>query len=376
MLHLALVLAAAQGASFELADGDRTVLLGNTFFERDLRHNHLEARLTSRHPGRTLVFRNLGWDGDTVFGESRAGFGTAADGYRALLRQVADAKPTVILIAYGFNESFAGPGGLPAFREQLARLLEALAPHKARIVLIGPHRQEPGPAAVDVAARNEALRAYADTLAAVAASRGLPFIDLLKEESLPTENGIHLGEAGYRRVAAAIDRALGGPPREWRVRIDIGRASGTGENTAVSGLKTDLDRVTFTTTDPRLPAAGDEDRVLYVAGLRTGRYVLKADGREVASGSADEWARGVTLTRGPELAQAEALRSAIAAKNALFFHAWRPQNETYIFGFRKREQGHLQAEFPQFVPLIAEKEAEIARLAVPAPHVYVLEPEK
>ena len=132
----------------------------------------------------------------------------------------------------------------------------------------------------------------------------------------------------------------------------------------------------FTAKDPRLPAPGDEARVLYVRGLRPGRYALKADGRPVASGSADEWARGVNLSRGPELEQAEALRSAIAAKNALFFHAWRPQNETYIFGFRKREQGHLQAEFPQFVPLIAEKEAGIATLAVPVPHAYVLELEQ
>ena len=54
MLELALVLAAVQGASFELAEGDRVVLLGNTFFERDLRHNHLEARLASRTPGRAL----------------------------------------------------------------------------------------------------------------------------------------------------------------------------------------------------------------------------------------------------------------------------------------------------------------------------------
>lgn len=379
MLPLLLALA-AQAASFELAEGERIVFAGNTLVERDLRHNHLEARLASRTPGRAIVFRNLGWDADTVFGESRAGFGTAADGFRALLRQVADAKPTLILLGYGSNESFAGPAGLPAFREQLNRLLEALAPHKARIVLIGPPRQEPGPAAVDLDARNAALRAYADALADVARARGLPFIDLF--ERLPeadgpyTENGLHLSDRGYRRLAEAIDLALGGPARPWRVRIDIGRASAEAEGTSIAGLETDLARVKFTATDPRLPAPGDDGRVLYVSGLRPGRYALKADGRPIATGSSDEWARGVNLLRGPELDQAEALRSAVAAKNALFFHAWRPQNETYIFGFRKREQGHLQAEFPSFVPLIAEKEAEIARLAVPAPHTYVLEPEQ
>jgi hypothetical protein len=105
-------------------------------------------------------------------------------------------------------------------------------------------------------------------------------------------------------------------------------------------------------------------------------YVLKAGGAPVASATGDEWARGVALPAGPELAQAEKLREAIAYKNLVYYQYWRPQNDTYIFGFRKREQGHLQAEFPQFPPLVAQKEAEIAKLRVPVPQEYVLEPEK
>ena len=46
-------------------------------------------------------------------------------------------------------------------------------------------------------------------------------------------------------------------------------------------------------------------------------------------------------------------------KNRLFFHRWRPANETYLFLFRKHEQGQNAKEIPMFDPLIAEKEKEI-----------------
>ena len=70
--------------------------------------------------------------------------------------------------------------------------------------------------------------------------------------------------------------------------------------------------------------------------------------------------------------QVEALRRATIAKNRLFFHRWRPENETYLFGFRKHEQGKNGAEIVEFDPLIAEQEAAIAKLAAPVVHQYVL----
>lgn len=57
-----------------------------------------------------------------------------------------------------------------------------------------------------------------------------------------------------------------------------------------------------------------------------------------------------------------ALRATIIAKNHLFFTRWRPQNEIYLFGSRKHEQGRNGAEIPLFDPLIAEKEQQINSL--------------
>jgi lysophospholipase L1-like esterase len=56
------------------------------------------------------------------------------------------------------------------------------------------------------------------------------------------------------------------------------------------------------------------------------------------------------------------LLAAIVAKNRLYFYRWRPQNETYLFGHRKHEQGNNAVEVPQFDPLVAAKEREIAAL--------------
>ena len=57
-----------------------------------------------------------------------------------------------------------------------------------------------------------------------------------------------------------------------------------------------------------------------------------------------------------------ALTKMVLEKNRLFFHRWRPQNEIYLFGSRKHEQGNNGVEIPQFDPLIAEKEKQIAAL--------------
>jgi lysophospholipase L1-like esterase len=56
----------------------------------------------------------------------------------------------------------------------------------------------------------------------------------------------------------------------------------------------------------------------------------------------------------------EALRRLIVEKNRLFFHRWRPANETYLFGFRKHEQGRNAAEMPMFDPLVKKAEKAIS----------------
>jgi lysophospholipase L1-like esterase len=344
---------------FELHEGDRVAFVGDAFVERDLHHNYLEAFLAERFAGRRISFRNLGWSGDTVFGHARAGFGGPEDGFRALARHLAELKPTVIFLAYGMNESFEGEAGLPEFRRGLDRLLDAVAALGPRAVfLVSPLRHENlGPPLPDPTEHNRHLRLYADALRGAAEARRLGFIDLFErldpEGRLGplTDNGIHLTARGYRRAAEVILEALALEP-------------------AVSEVPVHLDGAPLRARREALP--GGEAR-WRIEGLRPGRYALRIDGAPAASAAAGEWARGVHVARGPDVERFERLREAIRAKNFLYFNRWRPQNDTYIFGFRKREQGHLAPEIPQFDPLVEAKEKEIAEILAPAPRAYVLE---
>jgi lysophospholipase L1-like esterase len=385
---------AGAGDDFQLADGDRVVLLGSTLIERAQRYGYWEVALTSRWPDRNVTFRNLGWSGDTVWGESRAGFDTPAQGYKRLVEHTLALKPTVLMIGYGTNESFAGAAGLSRFQKQLEQLLDDLAPSKARVVLIAPLRQEDlGRPLPDPEPQNKNLRLYAGALRDTAKKRGLTFADLNDflgdgPKAAPlTDDGMHLTGAGYWRSAFALERGLGLPEPRWS--IEIGAAS---KKPVTQGVKADQAsstqsatlsfRATGAALPPAPPAAdgptrpAPTTRILKVGEIVDGKFTLFIDGKSVVTATSAEWLKGVALDRGPEFDQAEQLRQAIVEKNRLYFYRWRPANETYLFGFRKHEQGQNAREIPQFDPLVAEAEAKIAKLRVPVEHTYELTLEK
>ena len=61
----------------------------------------------------------------------------------------------------------------------------------------------------------------------------------------------------------------------------------------------------------------------------------------------------------PSESKKAALKQLISKKNQLFFHRYRPQNETYLYLFRKHEQGNNAVEIPQFDPLIKKADEAI-----------------
>jgi len=66
----------------------------------------------------------------------------------------------------------------------------------------------------------------------------------------------------------------------------------------------------------------------------------------------------------PKISSAELdpMRREVLRKDELFFNRWRPQNETYLFGFRKHEQGQNAKEIPMFDPLIIEADGKIQEI--------------
>ncbi len=285
-LSAAFALLIAQPAApkaFEFKDGDRVVWLGGTMVEREQRYGYWEAALIAANPDKNVTFRNLGWSGDTVFGEARGrfDFNNPAACFKQIIEPTLALKPTVIFISYGTNEAFAGPNGVERFTKGMNNLLNALKPANARVVLFSPMRFFKSPSLPDPKPMNEKLALYREAIRDIAAKREHYFADLYQihpDFSNFSDNGMHLNEKGYDQTAHGFRFALGHE-------------------------------------DARLPTE-----------------------------------------------KVEAIRKAVVAKNEQFFNKWRPQNETYLTGFRKHEQGRNAKEMAEFDPFIAKGEEEIAKL--------------
>lgn len=363
---------AVQAAEFELRDGDRVVLLGGTLIEREQNYGYWETMLTARNAEKNIVFRNLGWSGDTVFADARGGFGTPADGFREMQELVEALKPTVIFANYGANEAFEGAAGLSRFRNGLDALLDMLDATKARICLISPPPHEKlGPPLPDPESYNRGLAAYRDALREAAERRSYGFVDLftlfgelnLQPGEHLTDNGVHLTAYGYWRTAEALAKGLGLPVQPAETEFSIKDA------TSANPLR--FQRGNLMAPPPAAVASAPRPaaaRTITVQGLEQGVYKLMIDGKLAASASAEQWAKGVAIRSAPDDEQAEQLRQAILRKNELYFHRWRPQNVTYLLGFRKHEQGQNAKEIVQFDPLIAAEEELIRKLKTPATH--------
>jgi putative heme-binding domain-containing protein len=104
---------------------------------------------------------------------------------------------------------------------------------------------------------------------------------------------------------------------------------------------------------------GRESRTLTDNGIHLNELGYRRAAEMIAVGLGWEGPRPETEA---ERERMEELRRAIVKKNELFFERWRPQNETYLFGFRKQEQGQNAKEIPLFDPLILKEEAKIAQL--------------
>ncbi len=387
--------------ALEFRDGDRVVMIGDTFIEREREHGLIEFLATTQFPDRHVTFRNLGWSGDTPQGQSRVGFDhsrPAAEWFKQLTNSIAQLNPSVIFLGYGMANSFQGEPGLPGFVSDLTKLMDAIQQNAGtnalRWVVFSPAPHEKLPAPLpDPAKHNAQLATCTKALKELAAQRKTHFVNLyepLTKASTPanatqrvapiTDNGIHLNALGYRLAADAMRSSLGWNRRAWRYSITPGGKIRDGSN---GGKATDIQMdtnqlsLTFKTDRLDLPPWLDGEvpaqllpqaSRFQILGLKPGIYDVSIDGSFIQSTYPSNMVNGVIFAGGPQLAQAEELRQTILKKNELFFHRWRPQNNTYLFLFRKGEQGQNAKEIPQFDPLIEDQEKKIASLRTPLPH--------
>lgn len=384
---------------FELKDGDRVIFLGGGLIEREQKFGYWEAALTAAYPDRNITFRNLGWSGDTVWAESRGLFDAPEKGYARMIEQIKTLKPTVIFFGYGNNEAFAGEKGLKPFIKQYEKLINDVRTASAtdvKCVLISPveHLLLPPKNTTDFDTR---CRMYISKIGELAESEGHFFVDLnrtiqtmkkflsskagLKKHALTeretyskwTDDGIHWKENVYRSFANNMMLNL--------FKQDTGNTFGieaSGKINQPVGVDVKATRLKngfrFDIEPKSLPIFTE---IVGAHGLEVGRYELMHEGVTIGADVSSDQGRFRRMMsfqppNTPNIERGEKLRKAIIEKNQLFFHQWRPQNFTYLFGFRKHEQGQNAKEVKEFDALIAAKEKEIAELKKPVKYTYEL----
>ena len=318
---------AADAPKFELKDGDRVLFIGDTFFEREGDYGHIETRLTAAFPDRSVTFRNLAWAGDTPMGKARASFDwnkPETEWLKRVKEQVALVKPTVAFLSYGMTAALElaetkaeeQPVKLEKFKADLGKLMDAIdevSGQKVRFVLVGMFRNE-----------------WAELFGGKGMEAGMTKPEYLNEiQRLRTDQARRESFESLIRDFAVSKSAtfLSAMRKEWPKHVVFYGMFSENEvtlnETGYRNLAYELERGLLGTPEINEASQAEEARLLP--------------------------ARGV-------------LNSAIRKKNELFFHRWRPENWTYLFGFRKGEQGQNGVEIPRFDPLIAQWDARIAKL--------------
>src|SRR5688572_21818236 len=181
---------------FDLKEGDIVAFVGGEALAAGCAP--IEAQLGLAFKG--ARFRNLAWEGDTVFEQRRdVNFGP-------IRRSLARAGASVVVVQFGQMESLRGD--LPAFQEAYDKLLAQVQERTKRIVVLSPTSFQKRPPLNDVAARNKVLATYVDACRALAAKRQALFVDLSAVD-VATRDGLHPTDAGQKAIASAVARALG-----------------------------------------------------------------------------------------------------------------------------------------------------------------------
>ena len=314
-------------AKLTLQDGDRVLLIGDVLIERENNFGYLETKMRREFPGRNFAVRNLGYSGDSPLGASRASFDPVAKGVDSLKMQLAVVKPTVAILGYG-----------------MAASLDELTYRKNDPVL----NPDPARYGLDHSPgkfRREILQLM-DLITAASPDGKVRFVFVgpIKHEDLRTSRPGLPNPAEHNAILAEYEKVL----RELAAEKNAPFVAGEWQQTA--GIK-------------------------LTQGTDNGVHLNARGYRALATSFAQQlgWKADASQWDKEDAAQAS-LREAILRKNALFFHRSRPANYTYIFGFRRGEQGRNAVEIPKFDPLVDKAEANAIGISAGKPSTLPPEP--
>jgi len=330
--------------------GDVIAIVGGEDMVALSEYGYLELLLTRALPDYHLRFRNLAWEGDTVFEQRRdLNFPT----WEEALEKIG---ATVVLCQFGQMESLGkggrrkAEGGSEAENAEVAEFIAAYEKllgrlsggGKRRIVILAPGSFESAAAQANRDLYAQAIRTMP------LQPGGLMDISPGQRPGLPTSRAARPEGAQESPAPAGADAITDGKPR----------VSPGANLRQPSGLKR------------RYPP--DRDGV----HLSVNGHVGLALGVRKMTGVSEVGIEGIGYSEtdgGVHNRELEPLRQLIIAKNRLWFDYWRVQNWAFLAGDRTNQpssRDHLDPTkrwFPEerarFLPLIEAREKEIDALA-------------
>lgn len=205
----------------ELRQGDVVAFLGGESAVLEGERGHLESLILASHPDLGLRFRNLAWEGDTVFEQPRD------VNFPDLIEQLRRAKAAVVICRFGRSEALSGPASLERFVRAYEALCARLSELPVRIMLITPNvfAKPTDPLLPDLTAHNVEVHQYANAIVELARRRGVPCVTMgdprVGSNPRPvTQNGVSLTALEGAREAIEIARAFKVDPLKWRLQAD------------------------------------------------------------------------------------------------------------------------------------------------------------
>jgi hypothetical protein len=194
-----------------LTAADVVAVVGGTQTAAAADGGYLETLLAFRSADGAPRFRDLSWEGDTVFMRPRQ------VNFPGLTQQLKVAGATLVLLQFGQMESLAGLSGRSDFSMAYGTLVKEVRAVVPRVVLLTPP-----PFAVDgpldpatVTARNRDLAAYVEVIRQWGQREQIPVVDvfaaLLPQAGTPglTVDGVQLSERGQKQMARSVAAGWG-----------------------------------------------------------------------------------------------------------------------------------------------------------------------
>lgn len=388
---------------FYLKDGDTVVFYGDSITERRLYSSLIEAYALTRFPKLHVRFVHSGWGGDTVAG------GAGGSLELRLQRDVIAYRPTVVTILLGMNDGRYRAldettcSDFTTGYEKLIKILKAALPNVHLTLLetspyddITRPPQFPG-------GYNSVLTRFGQFVRALGEREKALVVDLnaavagpltavnAKDPSAAREfipDRVHPGPAASLLMAEALLKAWNAPAIVAEAAIDA--ESETAEHTVrteVHAITRTAGTLSWTQNDAALPFPLDwqdgpvsvaayasgfipalDDQPLRVRNLKSGSYILKIDGQEIAVYSAEQFASTVNLSslQTPMLKQAAEVLNLTNQHNDLHVGFWRlVQVPLATYGL-----SHYDAAMAELEALEQEVIARQHAAAQPKPHFY------